>query len=51
MQNSPVGWLNSVETIIWKGNSKGQDNELFVYKMKVNENDVTRTGVQRIGNV
>ena len=31
--------------------SKGQDNELFVYKMKVSENDVTRTGVHRIGNV
>ena len=42
-----------METIIRKGNSKGQDNKLFEYKMEVSEklNEITRTGVQRTGNV
>ena len=50
MKYSSAGWLP------WKLSYKREtqkDNitNYFVYKMEVSENDVTRTGVQRTGNV
>ena len=50
MKYSSVGWLP------WKlsygrETQKDKITNYFVYKMKVTENGITRTGVQRIGNV
>ena len=50
MKYSSAGWLP------WKlsygrETQKDKITNYFVYKMEVSENDVTRTGVQRTGNV
>ena len=50
MKYSSASWLP------WKlsykrDTQKDKITNYFVYKMQVSENDVTRTGVQRTGNV